>query len=326
MTMIYAQTLQSTAEAEFLRYRKITADARDLEIDQDLYDMLELEPAQRPDPAPTVGACFRPGQVCRQGTHCPERPNSQPDATFLPDLKDQDGPHRSSSSTNDALRFHQPAPDSGMSKDNVWSAGRRQEHDALGRIIINLEQVRLADGTVRALRGAGVATPVESTIDNKVNLKRGNPDNLRQAARRKSAAATTRAEQGLHELIRTGQPITFRGPREDRRRLARLPLPHNADPRTSGTTPLPTANNAAGAAGTRPGPPKQRDPHTHRPTRRTATPSPRRSEHSQARTRNSPRREPRVTPPARRPTPVTDDRDALTASLADATPQTLNLR
>ena len=40
---------------------------------------------------------------------------------------------------------------------------------------------------------------------------RGNPDNLRRAAARKSAAATTRAEQGLHELIRTGQPITFRG-------------------------------------------------------------------------------------------------------------------
>ena len=40
---------------------------------------------------------------------------------------------------------------------------------------------------------------------------RGNPDNLRQAAARKSAAAKTRAEHGLRELIRTGQPITFRG-------------------------------------------------------------------------------------------------------------------
>lgn len=40
---------------------------------------------------------------------------------------------------------------------------------------------------------------------------RGNPDNLRQAAARKSAAAKTRADQGLHEMIRTGQPITFRG-------------------------------------------------------------------------------------------------------------------
>ncbi|MCL7382309.1 DUF6262 family protein [Streptomyces sp. 35G-GA-8] len=40
---------------------------------------------------------------------------------------------------------------------------------------------------------------------------RGNPDNLRQAAARKSAAAPARAEQGLRELIRRGQPITFRG-------------------------------------------------------------------------------------------------------------------
>lgn len=40
---------------------------------------------------------------------------------------------------------------------------------------------------------------------------RGNPDNLRQAAARKSEAATARANQGLHEMIRLGQPITFRG-------------------------------------------------------------------------------------------------------------------
>ena len=40
---------------------------------------------------------------------------------------------------------------------------------------------------------------------------RGNPDNLRQAAARKSAAAQTRAEQGLREMIRSNEPITFRG-------------------------------------------------------------------------------------------------------------------
>jgi hypothetical protein len=40
---------------------------------------------------------------------------------------------------------------------------------------------------------------------------RGNPDNLRQAAARKSAAAQARAEKGLREMIRSGQPITFRG-------------------------------------------------------------------------------------------------------------------
>ena len=42
-------------------------------------------------------------------------------------------------------------------------------------------------------------------------MTRGNPDNLRQAAARKSAAAHDRAEQGLRKLIRSGQPVTFRG-------------------------------------------------------------------------------------------------------------------
>jgi hypothetical protein len=40
---------------------------------------------------------------------------------------------------------------------------------------------------------------------------RGNPDNLRQAAARKSAATKTRAEQGLRVMMRHQQPITFRG-------------------------------------------------------------------------------------------------------------------
>lgn len=40
---------------------------------------------------------------------------------------------------------------------------------------------------------------------------RGNPENLRQAAARKSAAARSRAEEALQQLVRTGQPVTFRG-------------------------------------------------------------------------------------------------------------------
>jgi hypothetical protein len=43
-----------------------------------------------------------------------------------------------------------------MSEDNIWLAGRRQEHDALGRIILKLEHTRPADGTGPAVRGAGV--------------------------------------------------------------------------------------------------------------------------------------------------------------------------
>ncbi|MFC5745281.1 DUF6262 family protein [Actinomadura rugatobispora] len=42
-------------------------------------------------------------------------------------------------------------------------------------------------------------------------MSRGNPDNLRAAAAAKSAAAKARAEQGLRDMIRRGDPITFRG-------------------------------------------------------------------------------------------------------------------
>jgi len=50
-----------------------------------------------------------------------------------------------------------------MSEDNVWLAGRRQEQDALGRIIVKLEQTRLADGSVQALHGAGTSARTDAT-------------------------------------------------------------------------------------------------------------------------------------------------------------------
>lgn len=40
-------------------------------------------------------------------------------------------------------------------------------------------------------------------------MSRGNPDNLRKAAQAKQAAALERAERGLRDLIKNGQPITF---------------------------------------------------------------------------------------------------------------------
>ena len=40
---------------------------------------------------------------------------------------------------------------------------------------------------------------------------RGNPGNLRRAAAAKSAAAQARAEDGLAQMLRRGDPITFRG-------------------------------------------------------------------------------------------------------------------
>lgn len=42
-------------------------------------------------------------------------------------------------------------------------------------------------------------------------MARGNPENLRAAARRKSENTTKRADLAIRHLIKQGQPITFRG-------------------------------------------------------------------------------------------------------------------
>jgi hypothetical protein len=131
------QTLQSTAEAEFLRYRKITADARDLDIDsRDLYDMLELD--RRTDRILPNGWCDK----------------FATDASFLPELRTQ--LDRTAKLITERQTVFRARTGLEMSEDNVWLAGRRQEHDALGRVILTLERTRLADGTTQAIRGAGV--------------------------------------------------------------------------------------------------------------------------------------------------------------------------
>jgi hypothetical protein len=160
MTMTYAQTLQASAEAEFLRYRKITADARDLTIDpQDLYDMLELD--RRTDRILPNGWCLLPPrQVCTKGNACLTCDKFATDATFLPELKTQQA--RTGKLIEERRAAFQARTGQEMGKDNIWLAGRRQEHDALGRIIVTLEHTRLADGTVQAVRGAGAAARIDA--------------------------------------------------------------------------------------------------------------------------------------------------------------------
>ena len=89
MTMIYAKTLASTHEAEFLRYRKLTADARELDTDpRDLYDMLQLD--KRTNRVLPNGWCLLPPrQHCSKGNACLTCDKFATDATFLPELTTQ---------------------------------------------------------------------------------------------------------------------------------------------------------------------------------------------------------------------------------------------
>ncbi len=160
MTMIYARTLASTHEAEFLRYRKLTADAREPETDpRDLYDMLQLD--KRTDRILPNGWCLLPPrQLCGKGNACLTCDKFATDATFLPELTTQKA--RTEQLISERLQAFRARTGQEMSHDNIWLAGRRQEQDALGRIIVRLEQARLADGTVQALRGAGVSARTDA--------------------------------------------------------------------------------------------------------------------------------------------------------------------
>jgi hypothetical protein len=160
MTMEYAETLAETHEAEFLRYQKITADGRDLRLDpRDLYDMLELD--KRTDRILPNGWCLLPPrQVCEKGNACLTCEKFTTDATFLPELRTQQ--QRTGQLIDERRQAFMARTGQEMGPDNVWLAGRLQEQDALGRIILKIEQIRLGDGTVQAVRGAGVAARTDA--------------------------------------------------------------------------------------------------------------------------------------------------------------------
>jgi hypothetical protein len=128
MSMTYAQTPRSSAEREFLRYRKITADGRDLEIDpQDLYDMLELD--SRTDPILPNGWCLLPPrQVCVTGNACLTCDKFATDATFLPEPRTQQA--RTEQLIDDRREAFEARTGQQMSRDNIRLAGRRLEQDA----------------------------------------------------------------------------------------------------------------------------------------------------------------------------------------------------
>ena len=82
------------------------------------------------------------------------------DATFLPELQTQMA--RTDQLVTERRQAFKTRTGQDMSEDNVWLAGRRQERDALGRIILTLGNPRLAD---RAVRGAGVDARTTAITD-----------------------------------------------------------------------------------------------------------------------------------------------------------------
>ncbi len=163
MTMHYAQTLAETHEAEFLRYRKITADARDLQASpRDLYDMLQLD--QRTDRILPNGWCLLPPrQACDRGNACLTCSKFATDATFLPELRVQKDRTLALIDTRQAAFTERTG--SPMAPGNVWLDGRHREAGALDAIITALESAPEApDGSPQAVRGAGTPVRADAAI------------------------------------------------------------------------------------------------------------------------------------------------------------------
>ena len=108
MTMEYAETLAETHEAEFLRYKKITSDGRDLQVDpRDLYDMLELD--KRTDRILPNGWCLLPPrQACTKGNACLTCEKFTTDASFCRSCRPSSCAPASSSTS--AVRRSRPGP------------------------------------------------------------------------------------------------------------------------------------------------------------------------------------------------------------------------
>lgn len=156
MTMHYAKTLAVTAEREFLRYKKVTADGRTAEVDpSDLYDLLHLD--QRADRVLPNGWCMLPPrQVCSKGNACLTCDKFVTDASHRGELQHQLQQSEAliaRRQTQFTARHGEP-----MGEDNVWLSGRLAETRALSKVLVALDQVSVhQDGQLRAVRGAGTS-------------------------------------------------------------------------------------------------------------------------------------------------------------------------
>lgn len=163
MTMIYAQTLEATHEREFLRYHKLTADARELGLDpRDVYDMLQLD--QRTDRILPNGWCLLPPRnTCGKGNACLTCDKYVTDSTCLPELSRQQA--ATERLIDQRCQEFRARTGHDLDPNNIWLAARRQEHDALTRIISALQHVPTGIGGPSAIRAAGTAARTDTLTD-----------------------------------------------------------------------------------------------------------------------------------------------------------------
>jgi hypothetical protein len=150
MTMRYVQINDETQQREFLRFKKITADGRELELaSADLYQLLELD--KRADRILPNGWCLLPPrQVCDRGNACLTCDKFATDRSYLSEHQQQlDLVGQLIDTRKQAFQARTGRE---MTDENIWLAERRKEQQALTKII---SIVSTPEAATQAVRGAG---------------------------------------------------------------------------------------------------------------------------------------------------------------------------
>jgi integrase len=151
MTMRYADTLPKTHEREFLRFKKLGSDGRELSLDPaDIYEMVQL--SRHTDRILPNGVCLLPPlKRCERGNACLTCDHFATDARHLPELQAQLSETEALIERRRAQHLQRTGQQ--MADGNVWLEQRLAEHRSLKNITAALGAAE--DG--QAVRGAGVA-------------------------------------------------------------------------------------------------------------------------------------------------------------------------
>jgi len=160
MTMRYAATLTKTHETEFLRFKKLGRDGRDVGLDPtDVYELVQL--GAHTDRILPNGVCLLPPlKHCDRGNACLTCDFWATDARHLVELETQ-------LEQTEALIAQRQAQHRGrtgteMSEGNVWLDQRLAECRSLRATIAAL---RAGDDNSQAVRGAGAAGRADRIVE-----------------------------------------------------------------------------------------------------------------------------------------------------------------
>jgi integrase len=163
MTMRYADTLPKTHEREFLRFKKLGRDGRELSLDPaDSYEMVQL--SRHTDRILPNGVCLLPPlKRCERGNACLTCDQFATDARHLPELEVQLAETEALIERRRAQHLARTGRE--MADGNVWLEQRLAE----GRSLVSIIAALQAAEEGQAIRGAGVAGRVGQPADSEAS-------------------------------------------------------------------------------------------------------------------------------------------------------------